>query len=65
MRLNDLIHHMRAIAVRIIEECSHRILFEGHIKEIRETGFKKDFEVISIFRDFEYEYVDILVKEVK
>lgn len=65
MKLNDLLKCMCAITVKIIENRSHRTLFKGHVREIRDSGFKKDFEVISIFNSFDDEDVDILVKEVK
>lgn len=65
MKLNDLLQRMCAINVKIIESWSHKTLFKGHVREIRDSGFKKDFEVISIFNSFEDEDVDILVKEVK
>lgn len=65
MKLDDLLKCMYAINVKIIEGWSNRTLFKGHVREIRNSGFKKDFEVISIFNSFEDEDVDILVKEVK
>lgn len=65
MKLNDLLKCMCAIKIKIIEEWSHRTLFKGHIREIRDRGFKKDFEVTAIFNSFDDEDVDILVKEVK
>ena len=65
MKLNDLLQHMYGINVRIIEGGSHKPLFKGRVREIRYNGFKKDFEVISIFNSFDDEDVDIFVKEVK
>lgn len=65
MKLNELLQCMCAITIRIIEGWSNRILFEGHVREIKDTGFKKDFEVISIFNSFDDVNVNIIVKEVK
>lgn len=53
MKLNDLLQCMCAITIRIIDGWNHKILFEGHVREIRDTKFKKDFEVISIFNSFD------------
>lgn len=64
MKLNDLLKHMYAITLRIIDKDAHKTLFKGHIREIRDNGFKKDYKVSEICGSFS-EDVDIYVKEIK
>lgn len=65
MKLNDLLKCMCAMTLRIYDVKEQRDLFKGHIREIRETGFKKDYEVCSMLGGNDTEDVLIFVEEVK
>lgn len=45
MKLNDLLKCMCAMTLRIHDIKEQRDIFKGHISEIRNSGFKKDYEV--------------------
>lgn len=63
MKLNELLQCMCAMTLRIYDAKEQREIFKGHIREIRDTGFKKDYEVTSMFRGNDTEDVDIFVRE--
>ena len=65
MKLNDLLKCMCAMTLRIHDVKEQRDIFKGHIREIRNSGFKKDFEVCSMLGGNDTEDVVIFVMEAK
>lgn len=65
MKLNELLKCMCAMTLRIYDVKEQREIFKGHIREIRGTGFKKDYKVYSILGGNDTEDVVIFVEEAK
>lgn len=65
MKLNELLKCMCAMTLKIYDVIKQREIFKGHIRKIRNTGFKKDYEVYSILGGNDTEDIVIYVKEVK
>lgn len=65
MKLNDLLKCMCAMTLRIHDVKEQRDIFKGHIREIRNSGFKKDYEVYSMLGGNDTEDVVIFVREDK
>lgn len=65
MKLNDLLQCMYAMTLRIYDAKEQRDIFKGYIREIRDTGFKKDYEVYSMLGGNDTEDIVIFVMEAK